>query len=159
MKLLIKISTVFLLTFFASQVFAAIELKTVAEIEITETDFKGKKKIKRTPATIVVPGTEVIYTITATNTGNKAAANINVKDPIPKDMVYVDGSAQGKNTVINFSVDDGKTYASPKKLTVKNSQGKSIPATAKDYTNIRWTFKSELKPKQSASVWFRARVK
>jgi uncharacterized repeat protein (TIGR01451 family) len=159
MKLLIKISAVFLLTIFASQVFAAIELKTVAEIETTKTDGKGKKEIKRTPATIVVPGTEVIYTITATNTGNKAAANINVKDPIPKDMVYVDGSAFGKNTTITFSVDDGKNYASSKKLTVKNSQGKPIPATAKDYTNIRWTFKSELKPKQSASVWFRARVK
>jgi len=159
MKLLIKINSAILLTLFASQAFAAIELKTMAEIEVTEIDAQGKKKIKRTPATLVVPGTEVIYTITATNKGTKAAANINVKDPIPKDMVYVDGSAQGKNTVINFSVDDGKTYASPKKLTVKNSQGKPIPAAAKDYTNIRWTFKSELKPKQSASVWFRARVK
>jgi uncharacterized repeat protein (TIGR01451 family) len=159
MKTLIKICSVFLLTLFASQVFAAIELKTVAEIEITKTDEKGKKKIKRTPATTVIPGTEVIYTITATNTGDKTAASISVKDPIPKEMIYVDDSAFGKNTVITFSVDGGKNYAKPEKLTLKDSKGKPRQATANDYTNIRWAFQFELKPKQSASVSFKARVK
>lgn len=159
MKLLIKINSAILLSLFASQVFAAIELRTTAEIEITETDEKGKKKIKRTPASRVIPGTEVIYTITATNTGNEAAENINVKDPIPKDMVYLEGSAFGKNTVITFSVDGGKTYASPEKLTIKDAKGKARRATANDYTNIRWTFNFKLKPGQAASVWFKARVK
>lgn len=159
MKTLLKISSVFLLTFFAGQAIAAIELKTKAEIEITVIDDKGKKKIKRTPASRVIPGTEVIYTITATNTGKQAAAKINVKDPVPKDMLYIDGSASGKNTLITFSVDGGKTYAKAKKLFVKDSDGKSVRATAKDYTDIRWAFQFVLKPKQSASVWFKAKVK
>lgn len=159
MKILLKISSVILLSIFTSQVMAAIELKTEAEVEITVIDDKGKKKVKRTPAARVLPGTEVIYTITATNTGKQAAAKINVKDPVPKDMVYIDGSASGKNTSITFSVDGGKTYAKAKKLFIKNAKGKSVHATAKDYTDIRWTFQFDLKPKQKASVWFKAKVK
>lgn len=159
MKLLIKISSVIILSLFVSQTFAAIELKTIAEIEITEIGSKGTKKIKRVPATKVIPGKEVIYTITATNTGEQAASKIKIKDPIPEHTIYVDGSAAGKNTVITFSVNGGKTYSKEKKLFVKNAEGKLVQAVAKDYTNIRWTFESELKPNQSASVWFRARVK
>lgn len=159
MKTLLKISSVFLLMLFTSQVIAAIELKTKAEIEVTIIDDKGKKKIKRTTAARVIPGTEVIYTITASNTGNQSAAKISVKDPIPKDMVYVDGSASGKNTLITFSVNGGKSYDKPEKLFVKNPEGKSVRATAKDYTDIRWTFQFDLKPKQKASVWFKAKVK
>jgi len=159
MKSLIKISSVFLLMLFAGQVLAAIELKTVAEIEITETDEKGKKKVKRVPATRVVPGTEVIYTISAKNTGNKAAENISVKDPIPENMAYVDGSAFGAGTAITFSVDGGKTYDKPEKLTVKNTTGKPRRATADDYTHIRWTFQFKLKPGQVAPVWFKAKLK
>ena len=159
MKLLLKISSVILLSIFTSQVFAAIELKTEAEVEITIIDDKGKKKVKRIPATRVLPGTEVIYTITATNTGKQAAAKINIKDPIPKDMVYLDGSASGKNTSITFSVNGGKTYAKEKELFVKDSKGNSVRASAKDYTNIRWSFQFDLKPEQKASVWFKAKVK
>jgi len=159
MNPLIKISAILLLTFFASQALAAIELKTVAEIEITETDEKGKKTVKRIPPTHVVPGTEVIYTITATNSGDQVAENVNVTDPVPKDMVYIDGSAFGSGTTITFSVDGGKNFDKPEKLTVKDEKGNPRRASASDYTHIRWTFQFKLKPGDVAPVWFRARVK
>ena len=159
MKTFIKLSTLLILTAFSSQALAQIEVKTIAEIEVTEIDKQGKKIIKRTAPTSVVPGTEVIYTITAKNTGNKPADNIVVTNPVPKETVYVDGSAFGAGTNITFSVDGGKSYGNAQNLTVKDKTGKPRVAAAKDYTHVRWTFQFNLQPGQEAPVWYRARVK
>ena len=159
MKALIKLSTLLILAMFSVQAMAQIEVKTVAEIEVTEIDKQGKKVVKRKPAATVVPGTEVIYTITAKNTGNEPADNIVVTNPVPKETVYVDGSSFGAGTIITFSVDGGKSYAKAEKLTVKDKAGKPLAATAEDYTHVRWTFQFNLQPGQEAPVWYRARVK
>lgn len=159
MKRLITISASLLLAVFSSQLMAQIEVTTVAETEVTETDAQGNRTIKRTAAVSVIPGTEVIYTITAKNTGTEAASNIVVKNPVPANTVYVDGSAFGADTVITFSVDGGKSYDSASKLTVKDASGNTRAATAEDYTHVRWSLQVELKPDQQADVWYRARVK
>ena len=159
MNALIKISATLLLTLFAGQALAAIDLKTVSEVEITQTDDKGNKTVVRVPTKKVVPGTEVIYTITATNTGDKAAEKISVKDPIPEKMTYFDGSAFGAGTDITFSVDGGKKFDKPGKLMVKDAKGKPRQAAASDYTHIRWVFQFKLNPGDAAPVWFKAKVK
>ena len=159
MKRLINISASLLLTFFSSQALAQIEVTTIAETEVVETNTKGEQTVKRVAATKVVPGSDVIYTITAKNNGTETADNIIVTNPIPQHTSYVDGSAAGANTVITFSVDGGKTYDAPQKLTVKDAAGKSRAATAEDYTHVRWTFQVNLDPGQAADVWYRTRVK
>ena len=159
MKALIKLSALLILTAFSSQAMAQIDVKTIAEIEVMEIDKQGKKIVKRTAPTNVVPGTEVIYTITAKNTGNEPADNIVVTNPVPKETVYVDGSAFGAGTNITYSVDGGKSYDKAEKLTVKDKAGKPRAATAKDYTHVRWTFQFNLQPGQEAPVWYRVRVK
>jgi uncharacterized repeat protein (TIGR01451 family) len=159
MKTLIYIGILFILAAFTNQALAQIEVKTVAEIEVTETDKQGKKIVKRTAPTTVVPGTEVIYTITAKNTGAEAADNIVVTNPVPEHTVYIDGSAFGTGTNITFSVDGGKSFDQGKKLTVKDAKGKARPAKADDYTHVRWTFQFSLQPGQEAPVWYRTRVK
>ena len=159
MKTLINLSTLLILTAFSSQAMAQIEVKTVAEIEVTEIDKQGKKTVKRTAATSVVPGTEVIYTITAKNTGNEPADNIVVTNPVPEQTVYVDGSAFGAGTNITFSVDGGKSYDKAQNLKVKDKTGQSRSATAEDYTHVRWTLQFNLQPGQEATVWYRVRVK
>ena len=159
MKRLITISASLLLAVFSSQLMAQIEVTTVAETEVTETDAQGNKTVKRTAATSVVPGTEVIYTITAKNTGTEPASNIVVNNPVPENTVYVDGSAFGADTEITFSVDGGKSYGKAAELTVNDAAGKSRAAKAEDYTHVRWTLQVELQPGQQADVWYRARVK
>lgn len=159
MKTFINIGSILLLTMFSNIVLADIQLTTVAETEVTETNTQGEKIVKRKPATSIVPGSVVIYTITAKNTGNEPANNIVVTNPIPKQTVYIDGSAFGSGTNISFSVDGGKSYGKPQQLTVKDAKGKPRAATAEDYTNIRWTFQFDLKPGQEAPVWYRVRVK
>ena len=144
MKRLIYIGMLFILAAFSNQVLAQIEVKTVAEIEVTEIDKQGNKVVKRTAPTTVVPGTEVIYTITAKNTGTEPADNIVVTNPVPKETVYVDGSAFGAGTKITFSVDGGKSFDQAKNLTVKDASGKSRTPKAEDYTHVRWTFQFNL---------------
>lgn len=160
MKTLIAIGSVLLMLLPMTQVYAAgsIQLKTVAEVEVTTTNEKGEKEVKRLPAKQVVPGAEVIYTISVTNTGNESASNVVVTDPIPEHMSYVDNSASGADTEITFSVDGGKHYDLPEKLKVKNSKGVLQAAKAIDYTHIRWLLNFTLKPEQSSSVWFKARL-
>ncbi len=159
MKKLFYIGILFILAVFSNQALAQIELNTVAEIEVTETDKQGKKVVKRTAPETVIPGTEVIYTITAKNTGNEPASNIKITNPIPEQTVYVDGSAFGAGTAISYSVDGGKSYDQAQKLKVKDKAGKLRPAKAEDYTHVRWTLQFELKPNQEAPVWYRVRVK
>lgn len=159
MKKLNILTTVLLLTMFSSHVIADIKLKTIAETEVKQVNAKGEVTIKRAAVKTAVPGTEVIYTIKARNTGKQNASSVVVTNPIPKQMTYVEGSAFGSGTNITFSVDDGKKYAKPGNLTVKDKNGKDVPATAKDYTNVRWTFNFALEPGKEAAVWYRARVK
>lgn len=131
--------------------------KAEREVEVLE---KGVKVKKVAPVERIVPGDEVVYTLTYTNKTGKPTTDVAITNPVPKHTRYKDGSAAGDNAVITFSVDDGKTFATPEKLvvTIKDKSGKDIqrPATAQDYTHIRWVIKQQLAPGQSGSVRFRA---
>lgn len=137
---------------------SGIELKAMVEKEIHIINEKGEREIQRVPANKVIPGDEVIYTIMATNVGDKVADSVLITDPIPDHTRYVAGTASGSKTDIHFSVDGGKHYGLPGKLVVMDANGKPRPAKADDYTHIRWTLKQPLKPGDEASVWFRARL-
>ena len=135
-----------------------IEVKNVAEVETEVKDAKGKVTIKRAPAAKVVPGSEVIYTTTFKNLGSKAAGNIVINNPLPLNTTLTAGSVFGANTNITYSL-DGKVFATPDKLKVKDKDGKEIPATAADYTHIRWSLQGELAAGKTGEVGFRSVIK
>lgn len=137
-----------------------IELKSIAEVEVAATNAKGEKEVKRVDASKanVVPGDVVIFTNQYTNAGDKPATDVAIKNAVPEHMVYVDGSAEGKGTRIEFSADKGKTYGTPDKLTVIDAKGAARKAAARDYTNIRWIVE-KLPAGGKGSVSFRAKVK
>jgi uncharacterized repeat protein (TIGR01451 family) len=128
-------------------------------MEVVTVDKDGKKTVKRTPVEKAVPGTEVIFTNTFENIGKKIATDIVVTNPVPNDMVYKGGSVFGRDCLVIFSVDGGKTYGAAENLKVKDENGKNQPALPKDYTNIRWTFKAHLANGKSSEVGFRAVIK
>ena len=136
-------------------------INTVSEVEITQTSADGKKELKRIDATTgnVAPGQSVIFTNYYTYTGDKPATDVVIKNPVPEHMLYEDGTAEGKGTKIEFSVDKGKTFAMAEKLKVKTAEGKQRQAAAADYTHIRWTLEQPLQNGGKGSVSFRARVK
>jgi uncharacterized repeat protein (TIGR01451 family) len=138
----------------------AIELKSIAEVEIAVKNEKGEKSIKRLDAATAtkVPGDTVIFTTIYTNTGKQPATAVVIDNPLPEHMTYVDQSAEGSDTRIEFSVDNGKTYGAPNKLTVKDAAGNVRKATAADYTNVRWTLIKPVAAAGTGRVSFKAKI-
>jgi len=137
----------------------AVEIKSVAEVEVEVVNSQGKKELKRQPVEKAVPGTEVIYTTTFKNLIAKPVGNIAITNPVPNDTTYKGGSATGANTDITFSVDGGKTFANPDKLKLKGKDGKERSALPAEYTDIRWTYKGDLGVGKSNDVSFRAVIR
>jgi hypothetical protein len=73
-------------------------------------------------------------------------------------MDYVDKSAEGASTKIDFSVDHGNTYGAPETLYVIDSQGNKQKAAAADVTDIRWILLKSLPPGHGGSVSFKVRL-
>ncbi len=140
---------------------SAIELTSVAEVEVVGKTVQGEKEVTRTEASMakVVPGDVVIFTTRYVNTSNKPVNNVTIMNPVPEHMSYVDKTAEGKGARIDYSVDNGKTYAAPDKLMFRDAAGKTRPALAPDYTHIRWVLTAPLAPGGAGSVSFRARLK
>lgn len=159
MKMPAKMSIALLLVVSSSPVMAQVELSTTAEIEIVEVQADGREVVRLESPSRVIPGTEVIYTITAKNTGAQPADSVVVTNPVPLQTRYVEGSATGANTDITFSVDGGQSWGVAQSLTVIDANGEERAATADDYTHVRWTLQSGLAPDQQVPVWYRAQVK
>lgn len=161
-----KILTVLsMLLFLSSQAVAAdqgaIELKSVAEVEVTIKNDKGEKEVKRVAAAKanVTPGDAVIFTTFYSNNGNEPASDIVINNPMPEHMLYIDGSAEGSGTKIELSVDKGRSFGAPENLKMMDVKGRERSAGPSDYTHIRWRLSEPLPPGGKGSVSFRAKVK
>jgi len=135
-----------------------IELKMMVEQEVTVTDESGEKNVKRTGAKLVLPGDEVIYTIIYRNISKEEATGVVITNPIPEHMIYTAGSALGEDTEIVYSV-DGVHFDIADKLKVALPDGGERPATAEDYSHIRWIIKTPLPPGKKGDVSYHARLK
>lgn len=135
-----------------------INLKTVAEVEKVIVNENGEKETIRVPAAKVIPGDEVIYTISYWNIGDEPAEKVVITDPIPEHMLYTGGNVSGEGMEITFSVDDGNTYDKPENLKVIGEDGKERKAILSEYTHIRWTMKRDLQPGEEGKVEFRAEL-
>jgi uncharacterized repeat protein (TIGR01451 family) len=68
-----------------------VELKTSAESE-HEVIEQGREVKRLAAAGKVVPGDEVVWTITATNVCKTPTDNVVIANPVPEQMTYVTGS-------------------------------------------------------------------
>ena len=134
----------------------AIEVKTVAEKEEVVVADDGSQESTLVPVSTVVPGDEVIYTVTFTNISQETAENVTVVDPIPEQMTYVRGSVFGPGADITFSVDGGSTFAVENDLRVATDNGGERTAQPEDYTHIRWVLRNPLGPGKRGVARFRA---
>lgn len=135
-----------------------VELVTSAMQEVTVTGADGRQQVEMRPASKVVPGDEVLYTISAMNGSRDTIEGVVIHDPIPEHMTYVPGSAGGEGSDVSFSVDGGKTFGDPARLQVIDEGGTPRKAEAADYTDIKWTLRDPLGPSATRSVSFRARL-
>ena len=107
----------------------------------------------------VQSGQELRYTIEFNNASSEFIdpGVIVITNPIPETAEYLDGTATGADTQIEFSVDGGTSFASPESLTVVEN-GVQVPATAPHYTTIRFTFNGILGPGEGSAVSFDVRL-
>ncbi len=131
-------------------------LKSVAEIEQVITDERGEKSARLVPVEKIVPGDEVIYTVSATNICDQAADNVVIDNPVPEHMNYVASSAIGPGTDVTFSIDGGFNFGKADTLKLANADGTQRQAQPHEYTNIRWVMRNPLKPGAVAFARFRA---
>ena len=150
----------FITTFLSLTVHAqgTIEVKSEAFKQVLVETEDGKQVYKMVKPDIAIPGDEILYVNTIKNIGNESASNIKIDNPIPNNSAYVDGTAFGSGTDILFSVDKGKTFNTPDKLTIIRG-GEKVIADPDEYTNIRWIFKPELAPGKQSKVTFKAVIK
>jgi uncharacterized repeat protein (TIGR01451 family) len=131
-----------------------IELKSIAQIEEEVVDAKGAKTRQLREATKVVPGVEVVWTVTASNVCKQPSDAVTINNSVPEHMTFVANSAAGPGADIAYSV-DGKTFAKSSDLTVVDA-GAARKARADEYKHIRWVFKDSLQPGASTIASFRA---
>ena len=144
--------------FLAGAAYANVELNTVALTEITTTNEAGQEVTTRVEAGKVVPGDEVIYTITFANRGTEPAADVVITNPIPEHMVFTKVEEGPSGAKVSISADGGSRYDAPRNLTVTDAKGQTRPAKASDFTHVRWTFQNPLEPGAEGSVSFRAQL-
>ena len=120
----------------------------------------GHVESRLVPADEVVPGDELHYTIEFANNGKQTVDenSIVITNPVPEQTEYIDGSATGEATEVVFSVDEGRQFADADILTIASAEG-DVPASARDYTTIRWKFSPSLEPGQRSHVAFNVRLK
>jgi uncharacterized repeat protein (TIGR01451 family) len=142
----------------ATETKQTITLKNVAEVAVAVVMPDGKKAIKHLPVSKATVGTEIIYTTTFTNTGEKPAGSIIITNPVPENTCYVRRSASGANTDISFSVDGGKSFSAPDKLKIMEGH-RQRPVRPSDITHVRWTYRGELAAGKSSDVSFKVVIK
>ena len=134
-----------------------VTLKTEGQVEENYTDAQGKAAKRLVAPGKVLPGGEVIWTITATNGCEKAADKVVIDNAVPEHMVYVADSAMGTNTDMVFSL-NGRDFKKMSELLVRDADGKTRSPRADEIKAIRWTLNAAVGAKQSAFVRYRARV-
>ena len=134
-----------------------ISLTVSAEKEITEVDDKGQQITRRVAATDTVPGDVLFYTIRYSNTGDEAARNVQLDNPVPDATAYQANSAWGEGTDILFSIDGGKTFKKASSLTYQvtgaDGQSENRQASPEQYNAIRWIIE-EVAPGAEGSTGF-----
>jgi len=120
-----------------------LNVRTVVQKEQVTVNEVGEVKTELVAGDTFVPGEKVVYTITFRNISEEPAENVVITNPISGELMYIDGSAFGPGSDIQFSVDGGQTFANSNELTVTEG-GVTRPAGAGDFTHIRWVMQQDL---------------
>ena len=134
-----------------------IELKTTAQTEQVTVGADGQRQSTLVPAATVTPGTEVIWTVTATNVCGKPAGDVAIDSPVPEHMVFIAGSAVAAAFTVSYSI-DGARYGSPEALNVREADGSTRPARPEEYRHVRYAMRAALAPGAAVTARYRTRV-
>lgn len=118
----------------------------------------GQETRRWVPAERLNAGDEVHYTVRVRNPGKQPVDTVVVTKRLPFGVRYIRGSATGPAAEVQFSIDGGKTFATPEVLSGVAGAGKKgqRKALENDYTHVRWVLSKPLGPASTALLRFRA---
>jgi len=132
-----------------------IATELVAEVRENVSTTPGREVYRYVPARLLAQGQVVYYTLRITNQSTVPLRNVAVVQPVPANTTYLADSASGPGAAVSFSVDGGKTFATPEALMIA-VEGSTQLARASQYTHIRWQLRNPLAPGATALARFRA---
>jgi len=135
-----------------------VELRSIAEVEVLTENDDGTVDRTRETAAKVVPGDEVIYTMHYRNLGGDAAEDVVITNPIPQHMLLLRAGGHAPGMMLEFSVDEGRSYDALARLEVTGRNGRPRPATASDCTHLRWVFQRPLAAGEEGQVSYVAQL-
>ncbi len=133
-----------------------IVVKTSLESEQPANDGSGRETTRLASAQKVLPGDEVVYTVSAANVCDYDVTDPIIDKAIPEHMRYVADSAIAPAADATFSIDGGFRYERPADLKVIAPDGTERAAVPADYTHIRWRMRRPLAPGAVVIARFRA---
>jgi len=122
------------------------------------------KSVTPTGAAQLIPGADLNYTISFSNTGTGAASNLIITDPIPPNTDFKVGSVvnslgtTGLTVMVAYSNNGGSTWI----YTPASGGGGAPSGYDRNVTNIRWSFTgnlSQTSPNNAGSVGFTSRIR
>ena len=123
-----------------------------------------QKSVSPTASSQTIPGANLVYTITFTNSGTGAGSTLIITDAIPANTDYKIGAntsalgSTGLSVVVAYSNNGGSTYA----YTPVSGGGGAPNGYDRSVTHLRWTFTgnlSQTSPNNTGSVGFTARIR
>lgn len=155
------LAAIVILQVFCSAHADEVETTLVAEVRLEVPTPNGRKLARLVPATTLHQGQEIFYTVRIRNAAAVPARDVEVVQRIPENTVYVPDSAAGPGAEVSVSADGGLTFGAEGELTVTEQPTpvqvpSTRPATAQDYTHVRWRLRNPLAPGAVALARFRA---
>ncbi len=127
--------------------------------ETTVITADGTSKIVREAAAKVVPGERIVYTLDYENDQVEAAKDIVLTMPIPKEVAFIEGTANTQTANVTYSADNGESYASRQAVMVLGNNGTVRAASAGELTHIRWAITQPVASGAKGMLSFAANVK
>jgi uncharacterized repeat protein (TIGR01451 family) len=132
------------------------------KVVLSGTVARDDAKIPVEKASIVKSGEILDWTIVSVNEGDAPAKDYHAVGKIPPGTQFVPGSAAAdKAAVVEFSLDNGKTFSSAPTIDVKQPDGsiKKVAAPVSMYTQIRYEWADPLNQGETLKASYRVRLK
>jgi uncharacterized repeat protein (TIGR01451 family) len=145
-----------------------LEISLVAEVRQEVEVSPGRRVSRLVPAQVLRQGQEIFYTVRIRNAAATPAQNVEVVQRIPQNTRYVPKSAAGPGARVSVSADGGVTFGDEGQMIVTDQSAVALmhapadksaltrPASASDYTHLRWRLRNPLAPGAVALARFRA---
>jgi uncharacterized repeat protein (TIGR01451 family) len=118
---------------------------------------KDSARARTQPASSVMPGDTLRYSLTFANRESRALANVVFNNPIPSGVVVMPPAPAGIR--VEYSIDGGFAFsARPMVLVEENGRQVSRPAEPESYTHIRWTVADSIAPGARVTAQYDVRV-